>query len=52
MRRIRTGLGILICRAALAACTATGTKSPDTSVTAPRRRHPVALGFRPGRAVP
>jgi hypothetical protein len=35
MTRIRIGLGILICCAALTACTATGTKGPDTSVTAP-----------------
>jgi hypothetical protein len=35
MTRIRVGLGILICCACLAACTATGTKGPDTSVTAP-----------------
>ena len=35
MTRIRAGLGILICCAGLTACTATGTKGPDTSVTAP-----------------
>jgi hypothetical protein len=35
MTRTRIGLGILICCAALAGCTATGTKGPDTSVTAP-----------------